>query len=578
MTTSPVERPARRWGLFAVVALTNATILWGFHDRYWYPSDEGIYAHIAERLLAGEVLSRDVQSVHPGYINFLNAGAMWLFGLDLLSLRYPLMAAAFLQGCLVFDLLARRSLVIAAAASFIITALGTIQFLNPTANWYCLTLVVAVIWWMQVVPRQHRWRLVGAGFLVGLILLFRQISGLWAGMALLVVVCFEESRPTGESRAWLARGLLAGVALLLMAYLVTAEGSRPLAKLMMGLWPVVVAVIAVARVSVPNRAACSAVVRLSCGMAAAALPLIVYLAVHRTFLTWLDDTVFSAMQLAGLDFMKTAVWSSHTSLLGLLQMLQPRDLPAFINGFYWLCVSAAPMLNGALTVNRLRHGGGADLLLPIMAVFYTLVSVLLDGSMYWYLSAGLSLVGCLWYVTPSRAPWQWLTAAVALTLGVTGVYFHAGQSSLRSGNDKRMGHRSWTASTPICTDIPRATLRIEQRDCEPYRRVVEILRSEVPPDATIFAIPNDAEFYFLANRPSPFRFYNTALGIRHDDDLSEVLAALAADPPFAVTFRPADKYNTAASVRIMEYVRSTYQNVQTIGDVEIYQLPGVTPP
>src|SRR5688572_6248347 len=252
MNTSPVGPPARRWVLFAIVALINVAILWTFHDRYWYPSDEGIYAHIAERLLAGEVLSRDVQSLHPGYINFVNAAAMWLFGLDLLSLRYPLMAAAFLQGCLVFDLVARRSLVIAAAASFISTTLGTIQFLNPTAHWYCLSLVVAVIWWMQVVPERHWWRLVGAGFLVGLILLFRQLSGLWAGMALLIVVCFEESRPRGESHTWLARVLLAGVALLLVAYLMTVAGSRPLARLMTGIWPVVLVVIAVARVSVPN--------------------------------------------------------------------------------------------------------------------------------------------------------------------------------------------------------------------------------------------------------------------------------------------------------------------------------------
>jgi hypothetical protein len=82
--------------LFLVSLLLNAALLWHFHDRYWYPTDDGFYAHIAERLLDGEVLNRDIQDIHPGYINFLHATAFRLFGLDIVSLRYPLVLASLL--------------------------------------------------------------------------------------------------------------------------------------------------------------------------------------------------------------------------------------------------------------------------------------------------------------------------------------------------------------------------------------------------------------------------------------------------------------------------------------------------
>src|SRR3954452_2224624 len=82
----------------AIVALAVASgLLFSFYNSFWYPPDEGNYAHVAQRVMQGEILNLDVQDVHPGYIMFLHAGALRVFGLDLLSLRYPLVAAELLQ-------------------------------------------------------------------------------------------------------------------------------------------------------------------------------------------------------------------------------------------------------------------------------------------------------------------------------------------------------------------------------------------------------------------------------------------------------------------------------------------------
>jgi hypothetical protein len=84
-------------------------------------------------------------------------------------------------------------------------------------------------------------------------------------------------------------------------------------------------------------------------------------------------------------------------------------------------------------------------------------------------------------------------------------------------------------------------------------------------------VPSDAELYFLADRPNLFRFYNTALGVRTERDVDAVLQTLVDRPPRVITFRTNDKYNTAASRRIMEYVRSTYEQFDTVEQVELYR-------
>ena len=62
--------------LALVAMLVTSCLLYAFYDRFWYPPDEGNYAHVAERILDGEILNLQVQDIHPGYISFVNAAAL----------------------------------------------------------------------------------------------------------------------------------------------------------------------------------------------------------------------------------------------------------------------------------------------------------------------------------------------------------------------------------------------------------------------------------------------------------------------------------------------------------------------
>jgi hypothetical protein len=110
-------------------------------------------------------------------------------------------------------------------------------------------------------------------------------------------------------------------------------------------------------------------------------------------------------------------------------------------------------------------------------------------------------------------------------LAVVAVAFHAGQSSSRTPFEAARGVRT-VAAPPPCAQLDRASLRVDVHDCEAYGRLVEAITAEAPSGSRILAIPSDAELYFLTDRTNPFRFYNTALGVRSPADIAAVLDVL----------------------------------------------------
>ena len=126
-----------------LVVLVSTVVMIVYHNRFWAPADEGKFAHVAERMLLGEVLHRDVQDLHAGYINFVNAAAFSLFGVRMVSMRYPLALLTVIQAGLMFLVLKRRGVATALIGGLALTSLSFVQFLNPTPNWYTLFLAVA---------------------------------------------------------------------------------------------------------------------------------------------------------------------------------------------------------------------------------------------------------------------------------------------------------------------------------------------------------------------------------------------------------------------------------------------------
>lgn len=560
----------RETTLLAVVAIMALAVVGHFFDRFWLPADEGVYAYVAERVLQGDVLYRDVQDLHAGYVQLVNVAAFALFGTDLLSLRYPLALATVLQSVLVFLLLRARGLAIAVSGGFAAAALTFVQFLNPTANWYAL--FVAVIAMLVLAsPSRSAGRLVAIGFLLGLVFLLRQLTGVLFAMGAVTYLLFEAHAAVlvRPGRAVLARCLVAVMMIGLAGYLVTRV--ELFAALLYGIWPLLILARALTDVRPPDRAVVRMVGWLLAGALLAAAPLALYLGWHGALGDWLRDSFVTASRLTSLEFISTP---GYLDLLGLAvgNALQPRDFAAAVNGLFWVCLVAMPVVVGGLALHCLRRTTFARSQVHPLVVtvpFFALVSVHYQIPIYLLFSAAPLLWAFLWLAG------QWprarnTIAGLVAALCAVGLLWQAGQPLSRGWTGVASGR---TAAAEAPGRLPKASLRIGAEDYDTYRRLLSAIGHYAGTSGGLLAVPSNPELYFLSGRRPPVKFFSTALGLHSEAEVRAASAALQADPPAVIVHRRRDKYNTTLGDALLRAVLVPYEHVDTIGDFEVWVLP-----
>jgi hypothetical protein len=577
-SAAPTRRPAAWWLTLALALLVNLALLLAYHDRSWYPPDEGNYATVAERLLDGEVLHRDVQDVHAGYVNFVNAAAFAAFGRRLLSLRYPLAAAALVQALVVFLLLARRGPWLAAIGSVAATALSVLQFLNPTAHWYSLLLFfVTALLLDRLGDRQ------GAaagrddvilGLAVGLTFGFRQLTGVLVALGVVShrLLAAGAREPAGGRPALLARLTLGTLAAGLAAYLATATNLTGFG--LFGLWPLALLLLAQARPLPTNPVVGRTLLRLAAGGLAAVLPLFLYHLAHGSLAAWYGDAFAAAGSLPKLPFIRQVDIASNLLAGGLAGAFRHESAAAVANGLYWAVLPlAASALGLALVLRFLPRRGAfrpAPAPLPWLAAFYAVVTVHFQNSTYLFFGLAGTVAGLLWVAAEAERWWRrGAMASVALAAAVA-VHYHAGQSVNRGDLGLLAGER---LAVTEAAGIPRCGLRIDPRDLADYRAALALIEREAAPGEAIFALPSNAELYFLSGRKNPFRFFNFALGVRSEAEARTLLAAIARRPPRLVFYDGLDKYNTPLSRWTMANLARRYELVGAVGRWDVFRLP-----
>jgi hypothetical protein len=218
----------------------------------------------------------------------------------------------------------QRGLLLATVASVSVAALGVVQFLNPTAHWYSLFATVVLVGWLQFV-RSHPVRTLGAGLLIGIVALFRQLTGVWVAMAVLVALLREQSEATRARDRLVARGLILVMLAVLLGYLMSSGGPETSGILLLATWPVAILLLELRDTGASNRTSLVIVAQLTLGAVIAGLPLFLYHLTHGSLSAWLDDTVFASINLATLPFFDGA----RLILLpvaGLLSIAQATDV------------------------------------------------------------------------------------------------------------------------------------------------------------------------------------------------------------------------------------------------------------
>jgi heme/copper-type cytochrome/quinol oxidase subunit 4 len=565
--------PFQFYASLSVTIILNVLLLSSFYDTTWVPADDGIYAHLGERILSGEILNKDIQSIHPGFINFVNAASLWMFGPQLVSLRIPLIFIGLLQAVVVHLLFCRLIPWLGIIASVSLTALGILQFFNPTAHWYCHVLFVVLIGVLHWTRPSNSWRVLCVGFLIGTIYLFRQFSGVIGGIGLLTYLLMETSNGKDLQRQefFFARILLGLMGLGVIWYFFSHESV--LDFLLFGLCPVAVIGIGFYSTTCPNRDTVRIVWQLSLGAFLSLLPLLVYHGSHDSLVPWISDTVFRAINLSQLPLYSQREYGQLIAF-SLYTLSHASGVTTLINGTYLFLLPFLSLLNGGMVLwtvyKNTKEGreGNSPSALPFLAMFYAVVSIIYPIAIYLYLTIGLSLLGIVWQCYESRRA-RTLGLVLSIFLAIVAVTFHAGQPLKRSWTKFMQGEQIALAAVP---DLGRSGLKIEPLEGETYSQLIGFIQQHTNQSDPIFVFPNNAELYFLADRPNPFRFYNLALDVTNESEGQAFIQSLKTIAPALIIFNSSDKYNTEVSNVIAAHIRETYIPIKEIGKFEIFSL------
>jgi hypothetical protein len=178
--------------VFVLSALYVASEL----KRGWIPSDEGVLASYAERVLRGELPHRDYHEGYTGGLSYLNAAAFRMFGTNLASLRYMLFL--FFLAWIPAQYYAASRFVsdpIAAALTLLAVVWGLPNYPAALPSWYNLFFatfgLAALLRYIEV--QTGRWLLL-AGFCGGVSCLFKLPGLYFVNGALLFLVFHEQTR------------------------------------------------------------------------------------------------------------------------------------------------------------------------------------------------------------------------------------------------------------------------------------------------------------------------------------------------------------------------------------------------
>lgn len=550
------------------MSVFNGTVLVYFHDRFWWPPDEGVYAHTAERMLHGEVLNKDVEEIHTGYIHFIHVTSFAAFGTKLVSMRYPLVIAGFLQSVLMFLIFSRRNLIVAVLAAVCATTFGVIQFLNPQPSWYCLLFVTAIAFCLTRLP-DRKWTIPAVGFLVGLIFFFRQITGVFAAMGVLTYLIAEKREEAAGRKALLGRALLILMLAGTVVYLLSASNFS--GWILIGIWPVFVLAETIIGAKTTNKTTLEVVVKLGAGFVASAVPILIYHLSNGSLTTFFDDTVLRALDIQQLAYLKMANYLVQQGYAA-RTMFQLKSFQEVVNGIFWLVLPLTTVIAGALTVRAFARSRSAAEVgpLPILAVFYALVALFQQIPIYFFYMLPLTTGAIFWLWLSAKKRSLLSLGGIALALSAIAIYYQAGQPVTRSLAGIIRGDR--VALVPATT-IERAGLWVEPESLRTYTRLISVIQANSQPNETIFVLPYNPELYFLAERRNPFRFWNTAVGIRPGAEEQRVMNVLRNTPPRLIVIAPRDRNNTPTSEAIIAYVRQNYSLIQSIEQFEIYRAP-----
>jgi len=572
----------------------------------WLPSDEGMLAQSAERVLHGEMPHRDFAEVYTGGLSYLHAAGFKVFGVRLLSLRFVLFGFFLLWLPAVFYCASRLVGPLGAAAVTLLSAVWTVpNYPAAMPSWYNLffaTFGAAAL--LRYLETQRRRWIFAAGVMGGCSLLIK-VVGLYYIVACLLYLAVHAAtdatqprgRPTPAYRLIVGGGLvlfavavvglvrhhltlkhayhflLPEAALAALAYQVVARADRSgsIARLRHLLWPFLLGTaLPLAAFVLPYalRGALPALLRgvfvsptTRLASASASLPLPPWVASAPAVV--LAAIVLLAVRAGSgpRGWLVAALWAS---VAGGAFLIGGWD---YLDRFSWAAVAqATPLLivAGCIVLWRTSSPNpliGPCFLLLALAGLCSLTAFPYGAAIYFCYTAPLTLLALIALLRLVGGPPQPLSGLLA------GFYLTLALLALNAQSLRDVGIVMHPAVTLVPLRLPRTGIRVRREDAARYRSLVDTLVAHARGGVT-YAGPDSPELYFLAGLRNPTRLIFDFLepDARKPDSL---LALVDRERLTAVVIRSAPEFSRPLEPSVLQGFAERFPHEWTQGDLTV---------
>ena len=518
-----------------IIGILVSGYLGGHYDEGWIAHDEGLLGHTAELTLAGNTPHVEFQDAYTGLLSHINASSFKLFGINLASLRIPLLIGATMTA-IVWYLIALRmvSPVVAGVVTLTSVAWSFPNYFAALPSWYVL---MAASWTTWTLIKFHetssrRYMLLAALF-SGVAILFK-IVGLYLVAASLFVIWISHAQPlrTESDRQpktnvhLILSVCLAGIFTLMVGLLIHKHLS--LSTVAYFLIPLAAAMAIILESSQRFTLDLKDAVR-NCLLygTTACVPLFIF-ALPYILQGNLDNLMDGLFELPKARLEHAAalppngVWCLASIPILLLtifenkvpkSMILPLTSTIALSGACLCTLASTPLVYqstfvvmqcslpaiavGAWYCHRKRE-------LPMPAIILVIVTACLGITQYPY-SSGiyfcycapfvlLTLIGVIGRTTTYDKP-LWLTFIVLLAIFAV--------ARVNYTNPRLIGSRSQHFENNRSLQTTRAKLKIESSQQQEYDSFLQIIEKQTTINEPILAGPDCPQFYFLSGRQNP---------------------------------------------------------------------------
>ncbi len=531
-----------------------------FFNQYWWGPDDGGYAYVASLILSGDVLHRDIQDIHPGYIHFINSFFLWLANGDMVGLRWPLVLITVLQSWLIYKLLKPHGYLQAATGAACMTAFGFIQFINPTPHWYTLTITVITAHLLTTFDKFDRRELLIIGALVGVAFMFRQLTGVILAVGVSGVLFYQKHHESNTAQGLTGPLLILVLALGLFLYLIKAANITGL--IFLGFFPLLILLRIASIVRLSFLEVTKIVTPLFLGSIIVAGPIFIYHLMNGSLFHWIQDVFVTPFTLVSLPFFDQANFA-FIPLVALNALLKG-DINGLFGLIYWGPLLLAPSILGFFTFKKLNGRNTKAIALPVIASIYALISLHYEIPIYLVYSSGIILVACL-YILPDIFSKNTVTIFI-LCLCMIATIFHAAPSVNRTFYDTITNHNQ----KEELAFLPNHSVQINKDKVVHYEKLISIIEGCTLQNEAIFTLPMSAELYFLSHRKSGLNFFMSSIGLTNENDLKSTIKRITHENgPSLIIHKINDKYNTPYAYRLINEVRTSFSH---LGEKEGYDF------